>query len=75
MLKHEVTLLIGEEALPIEVEYTYSPAEYEDGHLFMPESIEIQAIKVYPPAWMEKRIIADIEMAREIEQRELSIMQ
>ena len=75
MLKHEITLLIGEEPLPIEVEYTYSPAEYEDGHLFMPESIEIQAIKVYPPAWMEKRIIADIEMAREIEQRELSIMQ
>jgi glycyl-tRNA synthetase beta subunit len=74
MLKHDITMWLGEDELPIEVEYTYSPAEYEDGHLFMPESIEIQTIKVYPPAWMEKRIIADIEMAREIEQRELRVM-
>ena len=75
MLKHEITMWLGEDELPIEVEYTYSPAEYEDGHLFMPESIEIQAIKVYPPAWMEKIIIADMEMAWEIKQHELRNMQ
>ena len=74
MLKHDITMWLGEDELPIEVEYTYSPAEYEDGHLFIPVLIEIQAIKVYPPAWMEKRIIAEIEMALEIEQRELRMM-
>lgn len=70
MNKYESLMWIDGEEVIAEVDYLYQPAEYEEGHLFIPESIEIQSITIYPPAWLEKKLVNEISMAREIEKRE-----
>lgn len=67
--KHFTTFWINDYEVEADVFYAYAPAEYEQGHLFMPEQYSIEKVLIYLPSALEDKIIEEIKIEKEIAKR------